>query len=239
MASMTIQCCPIQEDYSLGCRDLKPPRLSLHFLNGIYTGFPFTLNNAVDTLLKKEFDIHRAAGSSHPLMKSYQIEAIPFQHAKMDTWRQNFTGVQVLHQPTNLLIFGAVDDIWINDKKELIVVDYKATSVNKEVTLDDEWKIAYKRQMEIYQWLMRHNEDLKDYTISDTGYFVYVNGKTDKEAFDGKLEFDVSILPYTGKDTWVEKTIVDAHKCLMTNHLPMASPDCDFCNYRNSASTIK
>jgi hypothetical protein len=39
MASMTIQCCPIQEDYSLGCRDLKPPRLSLHFLNGIYRFF--------------------------------------------------------------------------------------------------------------------------------------------------------------------------------------------------------
>ncbi|MDO8743015.1 MAG: hypothetical protein Q7J30_00410, partial [Candidatus Azambacteria bacterium] len=32
-------------------------------------GFPFNLNKAVDTLLKKEFDIHRAAGNPHPLMK--------------------------------------------------------------------------------------------------------------------------------------------------------------------------
>ena len=30
-------------------------------------GFPFSLNSAVDTLLKKEFDIHRAKGAPHPL----------------------------------------------------------------------------------------------------------------------------------------------------------------------------
>jgi hypothetical protein len=31
MATMTIQCCQIQEDYSLGCRDFKPPRLLPQF----------------------------------------------------------------------------------------------------------------------------------------------------------------------------------------------------------------
>ena len=80
-------------------------------------GFPFTLNNAVDTLLKKEFDSYRTTNSPHPLMKTYQIDAIPFQHIKLDEWRHNFTGVQMLHQQTNLLIFGAIDDIWINNKK--------------------------------------------------------------------------------------------------------------------------
>jgi hypothetical protein len=32
------------------------------------SGAPFTLNSLVDTLLKKEFDLHRAAGTPHPLM---------------------------------------------------------------------------------------------------------------------------------------------------------------------------
>src|SRR5580693_7710100 len=32
-------------------------------------GFPFSLNSAVDALLKREFDGHRAAGTAHPLMK--------------------------------------------------------------------------------------------------------------------------------------------------------------------------
>src|SRR5580698_11357604 len=45
-------------------------------------GFPFSLNSAVDALLKKEFDIHRAAGSVHPLMKEYNIDAVPYAHAE-------------------------------------------------------------------------------------------------------------------------------------------------------------
>jgi len=33
-------------------------------------GFPFTLNSAVDHLLKKEFDAHRAKKAAHPLMQA-------------------------------------------------------------------------------------------------------------------------------------------------------------------------
>lgn len=33
-------------------------------------GFPFNLNTAVDTLLKKEFDIYRAKDKVHPLQKN-------------------------------------------------------------------------------------------------------------------------------------------------------------------------
>ena len=94
-------------------------------------GFPFNLNSAIDHLLKKEFDIHRAEETAHPLMENYGIEAVPFQHEKMDEWRNNFKGVQYHYDLTNFLVFGAVDDIWVNKKGELIVVDYKATSTGK------------------------------------------------------------------------------------------------------------
>ena len=39
-------------------------------------GFP--LNIAVDALLKKEFDIHRAKGVAHPLMTTYGVDAVPY-----------------------------------------------------------------------------------------------------------------------------------------------------------------
>ena len=159
-------------------------------------GFPFSLNSAVDTLLKKEFDIHRAKGSVHPLMKAYGVEAVPFNHEEIDEWRENFKGVQFHHEMTNLIITGAIDDVWINPQKELLVVDYKSTSKEGEVTLDADWQIGYKRQMEIYKWLLRQ----KGFKVSKTGYFVYVNGRTDLEAFDGRLEFDVKLIPYQGDD---------------------------------------
>ena len=158
-------------------------------------GPAFTLNIAVDALLKKEFDIHRAAKTTHPLMKTYGIDAVPFQHSKMNEWRENFVGVQRLHVPTNLLIFGAVDDIWVDSNNVLHVVDYKATAKEGEVELTDtKWHNQYRRQMEVYQWLLRGN----GFTVSDTGYFVYVNGRKDKEAFDGKLEFSIKVIPYVG-----------------------------------------
>lgn len=193
-------------------------------------GFPFNLNNAVDHLLKKEFDIHRAKGEPHPLMKTYNIDAVPFSHPRMDEWRENFKGVQFLHNSTNFIVTGAVDDIWINSKKELIVVDYKATSKEGEVNLDAEWQNGYKRQMEVYQWLLRRN----DFEVSDTGYFVYANGRKDIEAFDGKLEFKIILLPYTGNDVWIEPKLKEIKDCLFGS-LPKTNEACVYCAYRVAA----
>jgi CRISPR/Cas system-associated exonuclease Cas4 (RecB family) len=201
-------------------------------------GFPFNLNSAVDTLLKKEFDIHRKQKTPHPLMESYGVDAVPFQDERMNTWRNTFKGVEYFHEPTNFVVFGGVDDIWQavgadkGGKGELIVVDYKATSKEAEVTLDAEWQDGYKRQMEVYQWLLRNN----GLEVSDTGYFVYANGKRDREAFDGKLEFDIKLIPYTGSDKWIEKTLLEMKKCLDSDSIPKSSPNCEYCAYINSVN---
>lgn len=191
----------------------------------------FTLNSAVDTLLKKEFDIHRAKGSRHPLMEAYGIDAIPFMHEMINEWRENFKGVQYYHVPTNFIITGAVDDLWINPAGEIIVVDYKSTSTSAPINLDGPYKQGYKRQMEIYQWLLRRN-NLK---VADIGYFVYANGDKDKRAFDARLEFKVEIISYQGSDAWVEDKIFAARKCLM-EALPPADGNCEHCAYRRAAA---
>ncbi len=199
-------------------------------------GFPFALNSAVDHLLKLEFDIHRANGTRHPLIEKYGVDARPVPHEDLDKWRHNFTGIQYLHKPTNLLVFGAIDDLWQNSKGEYIVVDYKATSKAEDITeLNKDWQIGYKRQMEIYQWLLRQN----DYKVSSTGYFVYCNGQTDRKAFDGKLEFDITLIAYTGNDSWIEKTITNAHKCLNRNAIPVSAPECDYCRYVDTIAKYK
>lgn len=204
-------------------------------------GFPFAINSAVDHLLKKEFDIYRVKGVKHPLIEKYGVNARPVPHKDLDAWRENFVGVQFLHKPTNLLITGAIDDLWVTTpaetsgeerkkahEPEYVVVDYKATAKEEEITeLDKEWHIGYKRQMEVYQWLLRQN----GLNVSDTGYFVYCNGQTDRKAFDARIEFDVTLIPYTGDAAWVEPAILDIKKCLDNDTLPKAAPDCDYCRY--------
>ena len=198
-------------------------------------GYPFTLNSAVDTLLKKEFDTHRMQQSIHPLMEAYGVDAVPFEHEKINEWRDTFKGVQYYDKELNMLFMGAVDDIWEDPDGNLIVVDYKATSKEGEITLDAAWQDGYKRQMEIYQWLLRKN----GFAVSDVGYFVYANGKRDKEAFDGRIEFDVKLIPYKGDDSWIDEVVRQAHACLNSNTIPQSASSCEYCMYRAAARDIE
>ncbi len=200
----------------------------------------FTLNNAVDELLKREFDIHRAQGSKHPLVEKYGLDAIPFSHERMEEWRDALRrGISYLHESTNLLVRGGIDDVWVNPQGELIIVDYKATSKKVGPSTKDDLYDSYKRQLEIYQWLFRKN----GFTVSPTVYFVYVNGKADAEAFDGKLEFDAELIPYIGNDDWVEGAIVGLKNMLMSDEIPKVGTSfgggpCEYCTYRESAGKI-
>ena len=192
--------------------------------------FPFNLNSAVDNLLKNEFDIYRESQSKHPLQAN--IDAIPFQHKELNIWRENFKGVSCLHE-TGLYLFGAVDDVWVNSQDELIVVDYKATSKNDPIThIDEPWQISYKRQMEFYQYLFKQN----GFKVSNTGYFVYCNGKRNEKRFDKKLDFKISLIPYEGNDSWVDDTIHEVHDCLTNSEIPESSGACPYCKYVDDIS---
>lgn len=200
---------------------------------------PFQINKAIDELLKKEFDTYRAKASPHPLMVDNDIKAVPMQHEELDRWRHNFTGVSTLHEPTNLYIFGAIDDIWVSPQGEAIVVDYKATAKQSEVNLDADWQVTYKRQLEIYQWLLRRN----NLVVSDTGYFVYANGRLDGDGFFNRVEFTTKIISYKGNDSWVEGTLQKIKKCMDEEKMPevgtsIMGGECEFCSYARSRTEL-
>ncbi|MFC1727282.1 PD-(D/E)XK nuclease family protein [Patescibacteria group bacterium] len=119
-------------------------------------------------------------------------------------------------------------DVWANLKKELLIVDYKATSTNNEISLDDEYKQGFKKQMEIYQWIFRQN----GFKVNKTGYFVYANAYKHRPKFDGRLEFEVQIIPHKGDDSWVNPTIFEIKKCLESDKMPDPNSDCEFRQYR-------
>ena len=201
---------------------------------GQVQGPPFNINSAVDHLLKKEFDEYRESAEPHPLMRDAGVDAVPCAHEKLDVWRENFKGVQVQHEATNLLIAGAIDDLWVTPSGQHIVVDYKATSKDSVVSLDAPWQDQYKRQMEIYQWLLRGN----GLEVSNTGYFVYCNGRRSEPRFNQRVEFDISVIPYDGNDSWVDSCITEAHACLVSDDIPTATWNCDYCTYYSAVTDV-
>ena len=198
--------------------------------------FPFNLNSAVDELLKREFDKHRAAGTPHPLMVQNGIEAVPFKHEMMDKWRDALHhGVEYEDKASGFEVAGAVDDIWVKSDGELIVVDYKATSKKGEVSLDSDWQIGYKRQAEVYQWLLRRN----GFRVAKVAYFVYCNGDSAQPKFDGVLKFSIKLLPHEGDDSWVAGALLDAKRCLEQEEVPEPGAKCDFCKYVQRVSEAR
>jgi CRISPR/Cas system-associated exonuclease Cas4 (RecB family) len=198
-------------------------------------GPPFNINIAVDLLLKREFDDCRSRGVAHPYMVRTGKNLVPFADPRLDAWRENFKGVRTVHEESGFELFGAVDDLWLDkDSGEVVVVDYKATSKESEINLNADWQIAYKRQMDIYQWLLRRN----GLTVSSVGYFVYLNGRRDVEFFNGRVEFEVFVLEYVGNDSWVSNALVEASNCLRARTIPMPSPVCDQCKYLASLSKV-
>ena len=200
-----------------------------------FPGMPgFLLNTATDTLLKKDFDVYRELQKPHPFMERNGLgHLVPFKHEEFETWTKSLQlGLRTFHEPSNLIIGGGLDDVWHNlETDEIHVVDYKSTAGRKnddgtalnKISLTGVYKESYKRQMDMYQWILKQ----KGFNVSDTSYFVYVNG--DQHFEEGMLEegtdkgimkFDVQLIEYVADSSWVEETILKLKSCLEEKACP-------------------
>ena len=195
------------------------------------------LNTATDTLLKKDFDKFRNLQVPHPLMEKNGLkDIVPFHHKDIDKWRlSTHLGLRTEIKDLNLIFGGGLDDVWIHTKtNELIIVDYKSTAGKKSedkkrlepIDLEGSYKKSFKRQMEMYQWILRQN----GFTVKDLSYFLYVNG--DQHFAKGMLKesknsaimnFEVQFIPYIGDDSWVFDTLQKVKKCLEQKECPKHS----------------
>ena len=196
--------------------------------------FPsFNLNIAVDELFKKEFDEHRKDGTKHPIMEAYKIDAVPFAHAELDTWRENFEGVQYKHPEHDFVLSGAVDDLWLNPAGELIIIDYKSTSKDTKITelSDSPWDQQYKRQLSVYAWLFEKN----GFKVSNTGYLVYANASKAEASFNNQLVFETTLVEAELDTSWIEQTLAEIKACLESQAIPPIGSNCEYCPYREAA----
>jgi hypothetical protein len=140
-----------------------------------------------------------------------------------------------VHQPTQILVGGGLDDVLMNtDTGELHIVDFKSTSNQakepKPPNLYGHWKGAYKRQMDIYIWVLRG----MGFAVSDVGYFVYVDGlhvgidgMIDSNTDTATMTFATSILPYQSSTAWIEPALVDIAALLRSSQCPAHAEKCE------------
>jgi hypothetical protein len=197
-------------------------------------GMPgWALNTAVDELLKKEFDYYRKIQKPHPFIIENKLNFIPFQHEKIDYWRDALRGgIAFTDTDTNLEIHGGVDDIWFNPATdELVVVDYKAQSKNEivetEAYLESQYHQSYKVQMDIYVYILRQMK----FKVSDTAYFLVCNGLKTPDKFDATLHFELTLVPYKTNDSWVKDKINKMKKNLESIDVPEINKYCEKCMF--------
>jgi hypothetical protein len=194
-------------------------------------GYPFTLNSAVDKLLKAEFDIHRNDGTIHPLVAQAGLSLVPFQSAQMVPWRQNRKGIEFQYDEHHLFC-GVVDDVWQDlDTGKLHVADYKATAKATPVTtFEPETQAhhrAYARQLEFYTWLLHK----LDYEMGEEAYLFYATGDNTLEKFDNTLHFRAHLLMHRCDLTWIEPAIQGMLECYAAALPPEPSESCAQCAY--------
>lgn len=213
-----------------------------------FPDFPgFNINEATDVLLKKHFDRYRSDASTPPFFKTHDLEhLVPFQHENFDKWTQSlhFGAEGRMHtvvEELNLKIGGGLDDVWQNiETKELHIVDYKSTSQKspgRTITLDDPYKAAYKRQMDLYVWVLRR----MDFEVSDIGYFLYVDGDrfTDRDFLsdnEGLMVFKTTLIPYVVDTSWIGPSLKKIKKTLDKPARPEHSEHCQYGGFLKAAT---
>ncbi len=199
----------------------------------------YNINEATDVLLKRDFDKCRQLGVTHSFLRERGYgHLVPLQHEKIKKWTQSLHFgadgyFHTVHQPTNLKIGGGIDDVWLNsDSGQVHIVDYKSTSQKspgREISLEDKWKASYKRQMDLYVWIMQRM-GLK---VSEIGYFIYCDGDrfTDKPFLGSdfaNMYFKISILPYCTTQQWIEPTLLGIRNVLGAPSRPNHSEGCEY-----------
>ena len=225
----------------------------------------FTINSTTDILLKRDADAVRGK-SALPLWEQAGLEhIIPYEHEHLNNWTNslhyglNDSYFNIVHKETNIKFGGGLDDVYLNTETDQIhIIDYKSQAQGtrnpdtyevKPSSLNDPWKIGYKRQMDMYVWVARQ----KGLNVSNTGYFVYVDAQhkhiegmlIDRDPSIAWMKFNASIIPYEADTSWVEPTLVEIKNFLMNqstipDHTPKGDNfmGCDVGRYANDMMDV-
>ena len=220
----------------------------------------FTMNKKTDELLKKEFDFCREEGISHKFLKEKDLEhIIPYKNNEiakniygkvikksktdepykvMEAWRTNYHGVQARFKKENIVLYGSVDDIWLDTKNDkFIMVDYKSQANVKSVSQDtyfkDAYKSSYQTQLDFYAYLLKAQNIKK---VSDDAYLYVVNARGLEQEFDNKLLFEPTLIRTKIKTDYLEDEIQNMIDTMNSTKIPDSNKSCNNCAYARQRS---
>jgi len=197
----------------------------------------WAINSAVDDLLKKEMDYCRSQDRPHGIFKENGLNIKPFIHEDIEKWQHTFTGIQYNDEKHNFLFYGGVDDIMIDEDDKLVVVDFKATAKKADILSSadvyDNGK-SYKRQLEIYSWLLQKN----NFDVSNTGYLMYYNGDASKPHLGKEMHFRRTLVPFELDTSWIDPMVDDIYNCLQKDEIPYGNDNCEECIYLKTVSEL-
>jgi hypothetical protein len=189
--------------------------------------YPYTLNAAVDLLLKEEFDKYRARKELPPLILANNIPAKLFQNQELiNEWRDNFKGIRYYDSDLDAILFGAVDDILEFEGSKLAPLDYKTTGSAVPTVYD-----RFQLQMDTYTHLLEKN----GYSTPRKGCLAfYIVDK--KSGFEDKLPFRKEIHLIDTDPSYVQGIFEDAVATLRKVTPPDHSQDCQFGRWLKEAN---
>ena len=182
--------------------------------------YPYALNQAVDTLLKQEFDQYRKRRELHPLLVAYNVPAKLFPDQKLlDEWRNNMKGIRYYDASLDATLFGAVDDILQFSDGSVAPMDYKSTGSSVANIYD-----RFQLQMDVYTFLLEKN----GYKTPRKGCLAFYI--VDKEnGFKDRLPFKKEIHIIDTDPSYVQGLFSEAVKLLRRDNPPAShSPDCKY-----------
>ena len=190
-------------------------------------GTPLVLSNRIVDDFKKELNICRVEKNIHSKVKDLNKNLIPASHNKLEEWKSSFKGISFLHDSTNLLIYGIIDDVWwdrTTNKNHSVVI--KSNSKKNHMSYENIWP-GYWRQLSLYSYLLSKNL----LPMSSTGILVFINAPTNISQIEDKSYFGLNIFEKILDFDWIEPTIQLISKTLKNENPPENSKKCKYCNY--------
>ena len=94
---------------------------------------------------------------------------------------------------------------------------------------------AYKRQLEIYSWLLQKN----GFDVSKVGYLMYYNGDTTQPHLGKTMQFRRTLVEFELDTDWIDNTVEGMFNCLQNDNAPKLDKEaCEQCLYRETYQTL-